>query len=171
MKGVLENISKKFGITITEFNTLLFAIVVFLIGIVVKNFKISNFNVEEIKFEYNFQDSLFKAIQEKKNKDSTLSSLIEKKVDSDSELLDFSNKKLDRKKNSKKVLSEKSIDINKADVETLIRLPGVGNKTAEKIILYRKSNGKIKKLNELLNVKGIGNKKFSKIKKYIYIKN
>jgi competence protein ComEA len=42
-------------------------------------------------------------------------------------------------------------------------LKGIGKKTAEKIILYRKYN-KFKKLEDLMKVKGIGPKKFEKIK-------
>jgi len=59
------------------------------------------------------------------------------------------------------------IDINSADVETLAQLPGIGQKTAEKIISYRKTNGQFKNIDDLLNVKGIGQKKLDKMKAFI----
>lgn len=58
-------------------------------------------------------------------------------------------------------------NINTATIEELIQIPGIGPKTAEKIIEYRTLHGNFKELNELLNVKGIGEKKLEMIKKYI----
>jgi competence protein ComEA len=48
------------------------------------------------------------------------------------------------------------IDINKADIETLALLKGVGEKRARAIIAYRELNGEFKSLDELSHVKGIG---------------
>ncbi len=56
------------------------------------------------------------------------------------------------------------ININSADVETLSQLPGIGQKTAEKIVSHRKANGNFTSPEELMNVKGIGQKKFDKMK-------
>ena len=50
-------------------------------------------------------------------------------------------------------------------------MPGIGKKTAEKIIELREKKGKLENLNELLEVKGIGKKKLEVIKKYIFIEN
>lgn len=52
------------------------------------------------------------------------------------------------------------VNINTASVEELTKLPGVGLKVAERIIEYRKSKGKFTSKKDLLNVKGIGEKKF-----------
>ncbi|MGA7837081.1 MAG: helix-hairpin-helix domain-containing protein, partial [Ignavibacteriaceae bacterium] len=70
---------------------------------------------------------------------------------------------------SVEIPAEKSINLNTANMKSLMRLPGIGPKTAEKIINYRKLKGKFTSLDELLKVKGIGKVKFSKIKKYLYI--
>jgi len=51
-----------------------------------------------------------------------------------------------------------SINLNKADVKTLAQLNGVGEKKAEAIIAYRESNGGFKSVNDLVKVKGIGEK-------------
>ena len=48
------------------------------------------------------------------------------------------------------------IDINKADIETLALLKGVGEKRAKAIIAYRELNGEFKSLDDLSHVKGIG---------------
>ena len=56
------------------------------------------------------------------------------------------------------------VNINTADSDVLTTLPGIGKVTAEKIIQYRDKHGKFKAKNELINIKGIGMKKFEKIK-------
>jgi len=51
------------------------------------------------------------------------------------------------------------VDINQANASTLaMHLKGVGDKKAKAIIKYRKKHGRFKSINELLNVKGIGEK-------------
>jgi len=55
-----------------------------------------------------------------------------------------------------------SININTANVETLAALNGVGEKKAAEIIAYRDANGKFAKVEDLLNVKGIGEKTLEK---------
>lgn len=50
------------------------------------------------------------------------------------------------------------INLNKADVQTLAQLHGVGEKKAEAIIAYRQANGGFKSVDQLLEVKGIGEK-------------
>jgi competence protein ComEA len=56
------------------------------------------------------------------------------------------------------------VNINTAPAEQLERLPGVGPKTAARIIEYRQKNGGFKKIEELMNVRGIGEKAFLKMK-------
>jgi competence protein ComEA len=56
------------------------------------------------------------------------------------------------------------ININTADAEQLATLPGIGTVKAEAIVKYRKNNGKFKNINDLKEVKGIGDKMIEKIK-------
>jgi competence protein ComEA len=56
------------------------------------------------------------------------------------------------------------VNINSAAVTDLEGLPGVGAKTAARIIEYRQKNGPFKKVEELMNVRGIGEKNFLKLK-------
>lgn len=58
------------------------------------------------------------------------------------------------------------ININNANIEELIKLEGIGEKTAEKIIEYRKQK-EFKNIEELTKIKGIGKGKFEKIKEKI----
>jgi len=62
------------------------------------------------------------------------------------------------------------IDLNKADLETLIGIAGIGEKLAQRIIDYRKANGNFLTLEELRKIKGINNYRYEKIKDLIYVK-
>lgn len=61
------------------------------------------------------------------------------------------------------------VNINTATEQELETLPGIGLSTANKIIQYREEKGKFKKIEDLKNVKGIGDAKFEKLKDYIKI--
>lgn len=63
--------------------------------------------------------------------------------------------------------SVNNININKATVSELMKIPGVGEALAKRIIDYRKENGKFIKIEDLKNVSGIGDKKFDSLKEYI----
>ncbi len=61
------------------------------------------------------------------------------------------------------------ININSAPADVLDKLPRVGPKVAQRIIDFRKLNGPFKKIEELMKVKGIGEKTFAKLKDLITI--
>jgi len=61
------------------------------------------------------------------------------------------------------------LNLNTAPAEQLERLPGVGPKTAARIIEYRQKNGGFKKIEELMNVRGIGEKAFLKMKNQLTV--
>lgn len=59
------------------------------------------------------------------------------------------------------------ININTADVKSLQELPGIGPAYAKRIVAYRQQNGDFKMKDELLKIKGIGEKRLAKIKPFI----
>lgn len=59
--------------------------------------------------------------------------------------------------------SQETISLNTATKDDLMRLPQIGEKTAERIIEYRESQGGFQSLEELKNVGGIGDKTYERI--------
>lgn len=59
------------------------------------------------------------------------------------------------------------VNINTATVEQLSLLPGIGTKIAEEIVNYRKLNGNFSSPEDLKKVKGVGDKKFEKVKEFV----
>ena len=75
---------------------------------------------------------------------------------------DLNNNQINDSKNSK-------ININVANELELETLPGIGSKVAKSIIEYRQTNGLFKNIDEIKNVKRIGEKTFEKIKNLISV--
>lgn len=61
------------------------------------------------------------------------------------------------------------LDINTATLEQLQLIDGIGPSLAQRIIDYRTENGDFKAIEELMNVSGIGEKKFEVMKPYITV--
>ena len=57
-----------------------------------------------------------------------------------------------------------ALDINTASAEEFVKVKGIGAKKAERIISYREEHGKFNSVEELKNVKGIGDKIVAVIK-------
>ena len=73
---------------------------------------------------------------------------------------------------SGQILSQQStskININTADKSELMKLSGIGEKTAQAIIDYRNANGSFKSIQDIIHVKNIGNKTFENLKDMITI--
>jgi competence protein ComEA len=65
---------------------------------------------------------------------------------------------------------DKKIDINAASVTELQKLPRIGEKVAQRIIDFRKQHGDFKKIEEIMKVRGIGERTFKLIKDLIVVK-
>lgn len=69
------------------------------------------------------------------------------------------------------VYEEIYVDINTADIGSLMKINGIGEATAEAIIEYREYNGGFRNVEEIMNVYGIGEATFEHICGYIYVEN
>lgn len=61
------------------------------------------------------------------------------------------------------------VDLNRADATELEALPGVGAVLAQRVIAFRDSVGRFRRIEELRGVKGIGAKKFERLKSWVTV--
>ncbi len=113
----------------------------------------------------------FSAVPDQVFAKSTAREITGKKIDKKAGKVKTERKtrKKAKKKTAKKITRDfpKNVDINRADKELLMQLPGIGPKTAEAILKYRKTNGKFKNIKDLTEVKGIGEKTLTKLKPFL----
>ena len=72
-------------------------------------------------------------------------------------------------KTKKSAALEGKLNVNTATSEQLTMLPGIGEATAKNIMDYRTQNGNFKAVDDLLKVKGIGEKTLGKMKSYVIL--
>ncbi len=125
-------------------------------------------NIKSKQYDYTLQDSLFKAlsadtlIETPQAPQETKTVPVTKKAEK--------HRAKKKAKPVKKSLQQKSIEINSAGFQEFQALPGIGPKTAQRIVDYRNEHGSFKTLEELTKVKRIGSKTLQKISPYIFIK-
>lgn len=165
VRVMIEKLSEKIGLTKTEIKVFIFLISVFCIGSIYSYFnagKETDFNV----FDYSSEEAIFDSLQNLNKNNLELES---NNIDSNQEVLDFNKRIFEDKEEKKNSSSLTKINLNKANVKQLMTLPGVGEKTAQSIIDWRNKNGWFTSVNQLLEIKGIGQVKLEKIKQYIFI--
>ncbi len=67
------------------------------------------------------------------------------------------------------ITNSEKININEADIEELILLPGIGETKAKEIVMYRETNGYFDTIEDILNVPGIGDATLKQIQDRIAI--
>jgi competence protein ComEA len=169
---------KYLSFTRNEAKVILFIIAVLISGFSIKYVKyITDYN-KKSKFDYTETEEMFKKLSKTSliSDDNSSKQNFSGYSDSENPLskklysAEDSIKSREKKKSKKEeLLKLKSININTATKEILITLPGVGESTADKIINYRESHNGFKKIEHIMKVKGIGKKKFEKLKDYIYV--
>jgi competence protein ComEA len=65
--------------------------------------------------------------------------------------------------------THKTVNINQASVTELARLPRVGAKLADRIVAHRTQHGAFKRAEDLMEVKGVGEKMFVNLKPYLTV--
>ena len=65
--------------------------------------------------------------------------------------------------------SSRKVDLNHATAADLEALPGIGPKLAQRVIEHRTSNGPFMKVEDLRRVKGIGHKKFDRLRSHVLV--
>ena len=70
---------------------------------------------------------------------------------------------------AKKKPPGKPVNINTANSEELQQVPGIGPATASKILQMRKSYGAFKSVDDLLAIRGLGEKRLDKMRKYLTV--
>lgn len=138
--------AEKISITKIEFNALFVLISISIISIIYNHFDSDNLSSEEKQNLIAVLDSI------------ALSKSQENKFDELQEI-ESSNKFDEYNENKEKLV----VDIRTASDLQLMKLPNIGEKTAQNIIEYRNING-FSKTSDLLKVKGIGPKTFNKMK-------
>jgi comEA protein len=94
-------------------------------------------------------------------------SLLLKRLEKAEDSFEVINNEGRQKGRKEKYLIAKSVNINKAGKDELIKLPGIGEAMADRIVQYRDFHNGFKKIEDIKKVKGIGIKKFEKLKPYI----
>jgi competence protein ComEA len=62
-----------------------------------------------------------------------------------------------------------TIDVNQASEEDFARLPGIGPELARRIVAFREKHGPFRRVEDLLVIKGIGHKKWRKIRPHLRV--
>ena len=108
------------------------------------------------------QDSLFFVLSAAANKrDSLFFSLPE------DSLLPVSVRQREQHHSKTDGLRLESVSLNNSTKEDLCKLPTVGPTSAERIIAYRSERGRFRSLDELMNVRGFGETRFEKLKRFL----
>lgn len=61
------------------------------------------------------------------------------------------------------------LDLNRAGIEELVAVPGIGQVMAQRIIDFREEHGPFQRIEDLMKVKGIGEKSFQKLRRYLKV--
>jgi len=162
---------RKFGFTGQDLVIITFLLIIFLAGLAIKLSGWKNpgkydYSITDSKFEQRLKSDFLELennnLSEKQRKKLSL-------LRSISDSLSYEKDKQEKEELLAKF--EKKININLAYATDLQRLPGIGKVTADRIIEYREQNSRFRRIEDLMKVKGIGIKKFEKIKDLITTDN
>lgn len=123
-----------------------------------------NANIENINLAYTLEDGVKIHIptkEESKNSQETTY------INKNTEGIETTN--IEKSNSNLANTTKEKVNINTATQTQLETLPGIGPSTAQKVINYRKENGKYKTIEDIKKVSGIGESKYNKIKELIKV--
>lgn len=162
----MKKILNKLGLTKKELMIIVFLIITFAGGLILKYSNWKNppdhdYTQSDREFDQRVKTEFDEL--EKQN----LSEQQKIRSDSIKKFADSLITQRDTKKTEGKLTGK--ININTAYAPDLMLLPGVGPVMAERIVEYREQKGPFKKPEDLMKVKGIGEKKFDQLKQWIVV--
>lgn len=125
-------------------------------------------DTNSINLAYKLEDEMKIYVPSKKDIENKLEEGVNEQNRTE-EYISRENSNLETKDSNKDSNKIPKININTASQTELETLPGIGTSTALKIIEYRKETGKFKSIEDIKNVKGIGESKYNKIKELIKV--
>lgn len=165
----MKNFLSKSGLTVKELTVISFLLITFCAGLIIKysGWKKPN-EYDYSETDKNFESKLKNSFVELKN--SVRDSQQQQRANEISALADSLGIEHEKyKPDQKEIKPGTKININSSLAADLMKLPGIGEVMAERIIEYREANGFFIKPDDLKKVKGIGDKKFEKLKEYILV--
>ena len=160
------NFFRKLGLTKRDLILISMLLLTLIAGLIIKaagwkNSKTYDYSSSDVEFEKNLKSAFTKVELDEQQK------LKLKQVQEYSDSLLNEKESATTLKTGEVPLNK--ININEALSADLQLLPGIGGVTAERIIEYREQTGKFNSIEDLMNVKGIGVKKFAKLKNLITV--
>lgn len=145
----MNRLMKHISFTRNEIKVIIFVISILITGFAIKYYKYLAADISD-NYDYSHSDSEFVAKSRLAYKNNLS---VEENSNSD----------------SLKIPVGGIVNLNTAEESELVELPGIGEATAENIISYRIKNNGFRKAEDLMKVKGIGKKKFEKLKNHIKV--
>ncbi len=163
--NLLDRFNQRLGFTRSESLVVLFLAASLLLGGAVKITRTLTQGGHE-RYDYTKSDDEFSM--------RSASANLAESTDTDTGLRNSSKIKPDKRSRSsspqkRKAPPETKINLNTANKEELMRLPGVGEVMAERIVMFREEHGSFNSIEELQEVSGIGRKKFERLSPYITV--
>ncbi|MEO8513429.1 MAG: ComEA family DNA-binding protein [Ignavibacteria bacterium] len=165
----MKKLLAKTGLSYKELSVIGFLLITFSAGLIFKYSGLKKPNEYDYsETDKNFESKLKSSFDELKS--TAPDSTKKLRANEISALADSLGVAFEKNASEQKVIKPGTrININTALAADLTVLPGVGVVMAERIIEYREQNGNFKKPEDIMKVKGIGEKKFEKIKDFVVV--